>query len=256
MSKTKFAAAARTGAIAAVLSAAAAASVAGFAGAVPAASAQSADHVAGMDGDLASWAVRRHHFGTPPPAPDAPAPGANPGAAPPQAAPGMYGNPGAAAPYWRAQHSSDCVEMAVADVVGQMTGSEPSEQQIVSVAENTPSRYDRGPVYQGSGTDFRDVPTLLAHYGISSQLTSTSISGLEQDLTAGRKVIASVNGETIWRNGRGPANHAVTVTGIDTGAGVVHLNDSGIGSGRDEQVPITTFERAWATSGNQIAVTN
>ncbi len=254
MTKTKFAAAARTGAIAAVLSAATAASVAGFAGMLPVASAQSADHVAAKDGDLASWAERRHHFGTPQPAPDAPAPGTNPGAAPPQPGPAMYGNPGAAAAYWRPQHSSDCVEMAVADVVGQINGNEPSEQQIVSVAENTPSRYDRGPVYQGAGTDFRDVSTLLAHYGISSQLGNTSISGLEQDLAQGRKVIASVNGETIWRNGRGPANHAVTVTGIDTGAGVVHLNDSGIGSGRDEQVSIATFERAWATSGNQIAV--
>ncbi len=256
MTKTKFAAAARTGAIAAVLSLAATASVAGFAGIVPAASARSADHVAGLDGDLASWALRHHHFGTPPPAPDAPAPGTNPGAAPPQANPGMYGNPGAAAPFWRPQHSSDCVEMAVADVVGQVTGNEPSEQQIVSVAENTPSNYGRGPIYRGNGTDFRDVPTLLAHYGVGSQLTNTSIRGLEQDLAAGHKVIASVNGETIWQGGSGPADHAVTVTGVDTGAGVVHLNDSGIGSGRDEQVPIGTFERAWASGANQVAVTN
>jgi hypothetical protein len=34
---------------------------------------------------------------------------------------------------------------------------------------------------------------------------------------------------------------------------VVHLNDSGINSGRDEQVSIATFEKAWAT-GHQGAV--
>src|ERR1700749_1457692 len=41
---------------------------------------------------------------------------------------GMYGDPVAAAPYWRQQHTSDCGEMAVADVVGQITGTKPSEQ--------------------------------------------------------------------------------------------------------------------------------
>src|SRR6202034_475998 len=38
---------------------------------------------------------------------------------------GMYGDPVAAAPYWRQQHTSDCGEMAVADAVGQITGDEP-----------------------------------------------------------------------------------------------------------------------------------
>jgi len=36
---------------------------------------------------------------------------------------------------------------------------------------------------------------------------------------------------------------------------VVHLNDSGIRSGRDEQVSLTTFEKAWATSDNLAVVT-
>jgi hypothetical protein len=49
----------------------------------------------------------------------------------------IYGDPAAAAPYWSLQHSSDCGEMAVADVVGQITGNEPTEQQITAVAENT-----------------------------------------------------------------------------------------------------------------------
>src|ERR1700729_2570093 len=51
---------------------------------------------------------------------------------------GMYGDPVAAAPYWRQQHTSDCGEMAVADVVGQITGDEPSEQRITALAESTP----------------------------------------------------------------------------------------------------------------------
>jgi hypothetical protein len=45
-------------------------------------------------------------------------------------------------------------------------------------------------------------------------------------------------------------NHFVVVIGIDTKAGVVHLNDSGSKVGRDEHVSIATFEAAWNTSDN------
>ena len=54
---------------------------------------------------------------------------------------------------------------------------------------------------------------------------------------------------------RNVSNHFVVVTGIDTKAGVVHLNDSGIKTGRDEQIPIATFQKAWATSHNSAVVT-
>jgi hypothetical protein len=61
------------------------------------------------------------------------------GAAHAAPADGMYGNPTAAARYWQRQHESDCAEMSVADVVGEISGYEPTEQQIDAVAENTPS---------------------------------------------------------------------------------------------------------------------
>ncbi len=47
----------------------------------------------------------------------------------------------------------------------------------------------------------------------------------------------------------------MVVTGIDTKAGVVHLNDSGAKAGRDEVVSMATFEAAWATSNNFAVVT-
>lgn len=172
---------------------------------------------------------------------------------------GMYGNPAAAASYWRLQHASDCGEMAVADVVGQITGHEPTERQITSVAENIPSGYGPGPMYHPpGGTDYRNVPTLLAHYGIQSTSVNTHISGLEQDLAHNRKVIVTLNAETIWNKPgkRSYPDHFVVVTGIDTRAGVVHLNDSGIASGRDERISTATFEHAWQTGNNEAAVTN
>ncbi|MBV8861741.1 MAG: C39 family peptidase [Mycobacterium sp.] len=185
---------------------------------------------------------------------------AAPGAAAPSASQevGMYGDPSAAAPYWRPQHTSDCGEMAVADVVGQITGHEPTEQRITRLAESTPSTARPGPIWKDpANTDIRDLPVLLAHYGIEADNIQTSISALRRDLAERRRVIVILNAETIWnRPGkRDTANHFVVVTGIDPKAGVVHLNDSGIASGRDEQVPITTFAQAWAPNHNSAIVT-
>jgi len=170
----------------------------------------------------------------------------------------MYGDPVAAASYWRQQHSSDCGEMAVADVVGQITGDEPAEQRITAVARSTPSAARRGPIWSNSAnTDIRDLPVLLAHYRIKADNIQTSIDELKRDLGERHRVIVILNAETIWNRpgNRDAANHFVVVTGIDPRAGVVHLNDSGILNGRDERVPIVTFERAWAPNHNSAIVT-
>jgi hypothetical protein len=172
---------------------------------------------------------------------------------------GMYGDPAAAAPFWRQQHGPDCAEMAAADVVGQVTGHEPTEREITSLAESTPGSTGTGRIYYGRrGTPTKNLPVLLAHYGIQSSLDHPSIGGLEQDLAQGHKVITPVNGPTLW-NAPGPRNrvtHDVVVTAIDTQAGVVHLNDSAKKTGSDEQVPLATFEKAWATSQNTAVVTS
>jgi len=171
---------------------------------------------------------------------------------------GMYGDPVAAAHYWRQQHSPDCGEMAVADVVGQITGDEPTEQRITELAEGTPSAARPGPIFNlAAGTDIRDLPVLLAHYQIKADNIQTDIDELKNDLAERHRVIVILNAETIWNRpgDRNAANHFVVVTGIDPSAGVVHLNDSGITSGRDEQVPVATFERAWAPNHNSAIVT-
>jgi hypothetical protein len=171
---------------------------------------------------------------------------------------GMYGDPVAAAPYWRQQHTSDCGEMAVADVVGQITGDEPAEERITALAESTPSGVRRGPIWNlTADTDIKDLPVLLAQYRIKADNIQTSVDELEHDLAERRRIIVIVNAETIWNRpgNRNVANHFVVVTGIDPRAGVVHLNDSGILSGRDEQVPIATFEQAWAPNHNSAIVT-
>jgi len=195
---------------------------------------------------------------------------------PPEGAGKLYGNPAAAAPFWRYQkYDDDCVEMSVADVVGQVTGHEPAEQTIIRVAQATPSTVHAGPVYtkpgkrkSGDGTYFDDEPILLAHYGIRAVSTDkdsgpTGMDALERALAAGHQVIVGVNAEILWGEpvvdktpeGQPDSNHAVVVIGVDTATGIVHLNDSGSEDGRDEQVPIGVFAASWATSDNQMTVT-
>lgn len=188
----------------------------------------------------------------------------------------VYGDPVDAAQYWVQQNLDDCSLMATADVVGQLTGRQPSEPEIVHLAGVTPSAHHDGPVYlppsdpddpdSGRGTDSRDLPILLAHYGIHSVYTDdevadevgvpTGLTSLAIALAAGHKVIAGVNAETIWDidGDRSIGNHDLVVTAVDTDAGVVHLNDSGTEDGADEQVSIATFERAWQASDHDMVV--
>jgi hypothetical protein len=172
---------------------------------------------------------------------------------------GMHGNPAAAAPYWRFQVARfDCGEMAVADVIGQITGHQPSEGEITATAEHTPSESHPGPIYSPSSrTSNNDLVVLLVHYGIPAGDFHSNLDLIEQDLDHGRKVIVGVNDKTLWNESgnRGQENHFVVVTGIDNNADVVHLNDSGIAGGRDEQVSIATFDAAWATSDRFAVVT-
>jgi hypothetical protein len=194
----------------------------------------------------------------------------------------LYGLPEAAAPFWRYQtYDDDCVPMAVADVVGQLTGNRPSELAIIEVAHSTPSTVHSGPIYtkpgkreHGDGTSFNDEPVLLAHYGIHAVSTSkqkaektgvpTGMEALEQALAKGRKVIAGVNAELIWRepvtdktkDGKPESNHAVVVTGVDTARSLVHLNDTGSKKGGDEKVPLDIFVSSWDSSGDQMTVTS
>jgi hypothetical protein len=184
---------------------------------------------------------------------------AGPAHATPSPPGGMHGDPGAAAPFWRLQRQDlDCGEMAVADVIGQITGNQPSEDQIDGAAENIPSANHAGSIYApAERTSNHDLPVLLAHYGIQSDAVTTNLDALERALDDGRKVIAGVNSKTLWNRpgDRSVENHFVVVTGIDTQARVVHVNDSGVRGGRDEQVSIDTFEQSWNTSDNFAVIT-
>ncbi len=180
----------------------------------------------------------------------------------------MFGDPDGMAGWTVRQSYNDCAIMAAADVIGQVTGNQPAEDDIVGFAKNTPSVstpgdmiYDQEGDSNGHtpGSIFEDLPIVLAHYGVQGHFVDgASLNSLEQALGGGGAVIVNLNAETIWDvdGDRTVADHALVVTGVDTDAGVVHLNDSGTDDGADEQVSIGTFTAAWQTSGNEMVVTD
>ncbi len=192
----------------------------------------------------------------------------------PTATAGMYGDPTAAAKYWHAQSREDnCGLMSVADVVGEITGQQPTEAQMITLAENTPSGTNPGPIYARpsdpshangtGGIEMADAVVLLEHYGIKSVMAytkthpdQTGMPALQQYLTDHRKIIAWVNSAVIWNTSdqRSKADHLLVVTGIDTNREIIHLNDSGADHA-DEQVPLTSFTDAWQTGEDSIVVT-
>jgi Peptidase_C39 like family len=183
----------------------------------------------------------------------------------PTATAGVYGNPVVAAKYWQQQSlEDDCGLVSVADVVGEITGHAPTEQQIIALAQNTPSGTNPGPIYAngGGGVEMADDVVLLDHYGIKSVMTysahpeETGLPALERYLAGDRKIIAWVNSAVIWNttDQRTKADHFLVVTGIDTGRDLVHLNDPGADHA-DEQVTVATFMTAWKAGQESIVVT-
>lgn len=197
-----------------------------------------------------------------------------PTASPAAAFPGVFGDPAAVAKYWHAQSLEDnCGLMSVADIVGETTGQQPTEEQILTLAEHTPSvvnpgtqiyapRNDPSHTNGNGGVSMGDLVVLFDHYGIKSTMSDddhpdqTGMPAVQGYLGAGRKVIAYVNSAVVWNTSdqRSTADHFLVVTGVDTNKDIVHLNDPGADHA-DEQVPTATFKTAWQTSGDSIVFT-
>ncbi|MCQ4120944.1 hypothetical protein [Rhodococcus tibetensis] len=188
----------------------------------------------------------------------------------------MIGDPAESVRYWQRQHFSDCAEMAVASIVGDLTGYLPSEREILGIAQTTPSTVRQGPIFDpdvrrkddpspagpaAGGTQPADIPVLFAAYNIDSVVSQTpnpeaAIEGVMRALASGHRVVAILDSDTIWNisGDRTRPDHAVSVIGIDTATATVYLNDSGIDEGRGAAIPVDVFAAAWATSDHLMVV--
>lgn len=191
---------------------------------------------------------------------------------------GVYGDPEAATRFWAEQSESDCGLMATRMVVGEITGTAPTEREIIDLAANTPSQCSPGePVYDesidpsdggvGHGTCSTDLLLLLKHFGIDAHYTNdgeaadggldTGIDALADYLGNGQQAMVCVNSRIIWdtEGDRTNCGHMITVAAIDFDNDVVYLGDSGSDDTRGETVSIDVFESAWATGDHELVVT-
>lgn len=197
---------------------------------------------------------------------------------------GQYGNPVAAAQWWIKQTvDNDCVLIADAAIIGQLTGQALTEAQAITLGETTTSVVDPPlPMYQGSKKDTGlagvyndDGVALLNILGLTAtgksyvdaikpgeapnKATQTdgqrAISDVEAALAAGKAVAVSVDALLII-NAAGQndpqaapeANHWVVVTGIDLSTGKVFVNDGNLDAG-STPVSLGGFMWAWQASG-------
>lgn len=189
---------------------------------------------------------------------------------------GMYGDPETNAQYWQKQSAENCVLMASAAVVGQLTGTMPTEVDIARVAGETPSVVNpERAMYLGLHTEDRvhikDAIALLdTKYGITATLTSyektegnLALRALAFALEDPKKaVMVGVQGATVWNAVEGEplpgiesADHQVAVTGIDFDERVVYLSDSAFpDQGRKLKVPLDAFMRAWQTDDYETVI--
>lgn len=193
----------------------------------------------------------------------------------------MYGDPSKNARYYVKQTSGNCVLMASAMMIGQLTGRTPTEQQIVFEAMRTPSDVVAGKMmYWGLKNQMRwayykDAQKLLLHHGVTSTLTTyrgapnTALAALETALSDPDKaMMVAIEADTVWNavvynKGFVPpapgtrANHAIVVIGVDTATNTVYVNDSSVSQinpatgrpwGQNMAVPLNVFMAAWGTS--------
>ena len=64
-------------------------------------------------------------------------------------------------------------------MVGEITGHQPSEDEVTAAAENIPSVNHSGPIYNPTNrTSNSDLSVLLAHYGIQASVVHTNTDSL------------------------------------------------------------------------------
>lgn len=182
----------------------------------------------------------------------------------------MAGDPENDAMRWFDQVDNGlCMPASVTQIVVEMTNGQFTFEQVqtmaiengwISRSENEIFMTDKG--YGWSGMTTADGERLLEAFGVNAEIvhgvTPTDLAAM---LEGGYDIIATIDGEEIWTGldddvtdfGTG-SNHALVVTGVDIGRGVVVVNDPGDPNGRAHEYPLDMFLDAWADSGFEAIV--
>ena len=166
----------------------------------------------------------------------------------------VHGLPMAEIPYHQAQIGpNDCLPTSVAMVLTEITGSEVPQADLVDLADELDLL---GP----TGMSMAGGLQLLHHYGVDADVRTGSMDELRIMLDNGDPIIIGLDSDDLYGEGDAQfgddlvAGHAVVITGIDDGAGVVYINDPGFPDGAGVAISIEAFEDAWADADNTMIV--
>lgn len=177
----------------------------------------------------------------------------------------FIGDPGAQMDDWIFQNESDnCAVAAELSLIHQFVGDGMSLDDASYISASN-GWYD-----PGFGTDPDEIGNLMDLHGIPNHsVMGATVEQLVMELDQGNGVIVGVNADELWDQGIlndikqffldafgidniNPANHAVTVTGVDLSdpsQPMVVINDSGTPNGAAVKYPLDQFVDAWENSG-------
>ena len=180
----------------------------------------------------------------------------------------MIGNPDVQADFCETQIWDDnCAVVAETSIINQFHPDLNLDQETAAYISATNGWYQ-----PGGGTSPDVIGNMMDSFGISSHTnTNATASDLAWELQQGHGIIVGVNSSELWETGPfadikheickafgldnqiwNPADHAVTVTGIDKSDPenpMVVINDSGVPDGAGVKYPLDKFIDAWENSG-------
>jgi hypothetical protein len=176
----------------------------------------------------------------------------------------FIGDPAAQMDDWIFQDSDNCAVAAEISIINQFL------EENISLEDASYISMSNGWYQPGMGTNPSEIGNLMDQAGIPNHtVMGATIEQLALELQNGNGVIVGVNADELWDQGIlndikqffldafgldniNPANHAVTVTGIDLSNPdnpMVIINDSGVPNGAAVRYPLDQFTDAWENSG-------
>jgi len=186
----------------------------------------------------------------------------------------FIGDPASQMDDWIFQNEIDnCAVAAETSIINQFFGEQLSLDDASYISAS------QGWYEPGMGTDPSEIGNLMDLNGIPNHtVIGATMQELAFELQQGHGVIVGVNSSELWDQGIlndikqffceafgydtaefNPADHAVTVTGIDMSDPehpMVIINDSGMPNGAAVKYPLDQFQDAWENSNFQYTATD
>lgn len=166
----------------------------------------------------------------------------------------IHGDPMAEIEYHQAQPGPvDCVPTSISMVLSELTGETVPASAVIATAHEMGVMTESG-MYPEGAVD------LLSEFGVEAEVETGTIEDLTAAMDAGEEVVVALDAADLYYGSGGPFDpglemgHAVVITGIDTEAGVIYVNDPGFTDGAGVAIPVDDFLDGWADADNVMIV--